>query len=157
MGNRICINFKERILYFFGVFLSLFRVAAQICSYGREERVLMNLPHLPVLLTKMPNMARPMEAWRRGTSPGRGPVPTSTTSLGAPEMALEGTVRVILPFLPRRLDPSGSPPHPWGQWEPKSEGGAGQQRAYIDRISKHFGRTQRSRDRADSKPPSQSD
>jgi len=92
-------------------------------------------------------MARPMEAWRRGTSPGIGPVSTSTTFLGAPEMALEGTVRVNLPRggpPPPRLDPSGSPPNPWGQREPKSEGGAGQQRAYIDRISKHFGRTQSS-------------
>ena len=35
------------------------------------------------------------------------------------------------------------PPREWGQRRPKNEGGDGQKRAYMVRVSKHFRRTQR--------------
>jgi hypothetical protein len=38
--------------------------------------------------------------------------------------------------------------HPEGQRKPKNDGGAGQQIAHIDRVPNHFGRPQRSGDRA---------
>ncbi len=78
-------------------------------------------------------------------------------SLGAghPEGCVEGdeptppgplTLRVRLRF---GCDNCGNftPPRAWGQREPKNDresGGASQQRAHMDRVSKHFGRTQRS-------------
>lgn len=49
-----------------------------------------------------------------------------------------------------------SPPAGVGQPKPNNDGGAGQKRAHMDWVSKNFGRTQRSGDRAADRDASQS-
>jgi hypothetical protein len=76
-------------------------------------------------------------AWKRGTWP---------RAAGVGWKAEEDDPRTIDAQVRRSGHDSRGTfnPRAWGQREPKNNSGAGQQRAYIDRISKHFGMTQSS-------------
>ena len=140
----------------FLTYTPIFRLSCD-CGFVNGNGTSHIIPPLAPYPVAAQNVLRsaPARQWPVSWRPGCGnltrgrPIPTPQPSLRAPEIAQDersGLTRLTI--LSPRLDPSGSPPRAWGQRKLKNCGGAGPQREDIDRISKHFGRTQSSGDRA---------